>query len=375
MLYSYLVFLVLGMLTTMLGPLLPLIAKASGIHPSAAGVMFSWQFGGSTLGTLLSATQVGRRSLYAMTTFGLLCCACGAAAFALLAWPTMGAAVALYGFGIGICIPALNLTMAGGANGSSGSQATVRRVTFLNACWTLGAISGPLLIKGIVNVRIFLFLIAGVCLALAVAGPTVPMPSRFNATVGNNGNHNRLLLASSFALLFFLYVGTENMVSGWISFYSVPVFHSEYRAMTSASIFWAAFLGGRLLSAACFREAKRYPVVLASVVAALLGVFLIFFFPGAVPLIVGTVLIGVGLAPIYPVLITDMARAVGASTPAATVCFAFSGMGASTLPYLSGRISEESGKITGGLSLTAITLTLLMIVYSLLRSRRAQKPA
>lgn len=370
----------LGIVTTMLGPLLPLISKQWGIHAATAGVLFSWQFGGSTLGTLLSATQARHRSLRTMTTFGMLCCATGSASLALLPWPTMGIAVALYGFGIGICIPALNLAMtATGAQSSSAQnssdQSTVRRVTFLNACWTIGAVSGPLLIKGMVNVRTFLFLIAAACVALAIAGLVIRMPSRSQTPANAIPMRNRLLPATSFAFLFFLYVGTENMVSGWISFYSVPVFHSEYRAMTSASIFWAAFLCGRLLSTASFRESKRYQVVFSSVMAALFGILLVFFSAGAAPLIMGTVLVGFGLASIYPIFITDMAHKLGASTPAATICFAFSGLGGATLPYLSGRISEESGKIRGGLALTVITLSLLIGVYSALRSTYKQQPA
>jgi fucose permease len=389
--YSYLAFIVLGALTTMLGPLLPVIARRWALHTAAVGVLFSFQFGGSIVGTLVSATQTGKRSLRLIVICGFLCCTVGAAAFAILPWPSLPFAVALYGCGIGVCIPALNLAMAGGrkfavnANGRplpiddefpsderAATRTTVRQVTVLNACWTVGAICGPLLLKGIVDVKIFLFLMATACFTCALAALFVYLPFVPRPHADAIAAPKRLLFVSAFAFLFFLYVGTENMISGWISYYSVPVFHSEYRAMTSASVFWTAFLCGRLLSGAYLPESKTFEMVAASVISALFGVVLILFAGSAVPLIIGTAMIGLGLASIYPILITDMARRLGAATPAATVCFSFSGLGATTLPYLSGRISEESGKIRGGLALAIVTLFLLMMVYSTLRPKHRQ---
>src|SRR5260221_3623499 len=102
-LYAYITFVVIGVMTTMLGPLLPLLAKQWDLQPATAGALFSWQFGGATVGTLLAATQVRRRSSRTLTTVGLLCCATGTAAMAMLPWPQLVIAVGLYGIGLGFC--------------------------------------------------------------------------------------------------------------------------------------------------------------------------------------------------------------------------------------------------------------------------------
>jgi FHS family glucose/mannose:H+ symporter-like MFS transporter len=200
-------------------------------------------------------------------------------------------------------------------------------------------------------------------------GFTVAAPTPATGAAEATRTSRRAWLVVAFAALFFLYVGTENAVSGWISFYSVPIYHSEYRAMTSASIFWSAFLAGRLLSPLYLRQSKNHVSVFISVTVALTGIVTLFFASGPWVLGAAALLSGFGLAVIYPILITEMAAGLGRNSRAATACFAFSGLGAAVLPWLSGRISEESGKIKAGLILPAFVLIVLISLYSTLVSR------
>jgi MFS transporter, FHS family, glucose/mannose:H+ symporter len=300
-----------------------------------------------------------------LSILGLSLCAAGTLGLAILPWPTLCGAIGLYGFGLGTCIPAINLAIA------QSDSYKVGRVAILNACWTLGALSGPLLLQAVYAPGLFLMGLATACALVAAGGLLVPRQPVTDAAAVQAGLRTvpQFWTTAVFAALFFICIGTENAISGWITFYSVPIFHDEYRAMTSAAVFWAAFLAGRLVSPLFIREANRDAALVVSSLLAIVGILFLLFIPGIQVLVLGTALAGLGFATIYPILITQMSGALGARTPFATVCFAFSGLGAATLPYVSGRISNATGNTRNGLALSAVLLVLLISLYAGLRNK------
>jgi FHS family glucose/mannose:H+ symporter-like MFS transporter len=360
--YSYAAFTVIGVITTMLGALLPLLSREWHLEPALAGTLFSWQFGGATLGTLFSASQVSRRSFRPLLIVGLVFCISGVAGLAWLSWPLCRWAIAGYGFGLGICIPTINLAVLEATSGSR-----VHAVSVLNSFWTLGAVVGPIALQGVMNVRNFLWGVTTALALLILGGLFVWFPASAEkaSDIRIAPPKDRLLILFTFAALFFFYVGIENAVSGWIAFYSVPIFHNEYKAMTSTSIFWFAFWIGRLNAPILFRGRPFGSMVFLSVATAILGITCLFFSFGIATLIFAVLLIAFGLAAIYPIIITSMAEKLGAKSPAATLCFAFSGLGAATLPFLAGLIGQQTGNAKNGLIMSGFALVLIFCLYSL----------
>src|SRR5437868_14174470 len=90
-------FVVLGVVTTLLGPILPLLSVRWSISTVQAGSLFFWQFITSTIGTLVSGAILARRSFKIAVLLGVAFCLAGVAALFQADWSLGRYAVACYG--------------------------------------------------------------------------------------------------------------------------------------------------------------------------------------------------------------------------------------------------------------------------------------
>src|SRR5256885_17193629 len=72
-------FVILGIVTTLLGPILPLLSLRWAISTVQAGSLFFWQFIASTLGTLVSGAVLSKRSFKLVVIVGVTLCLLGVA--------------------------------------------------------------------------------------------------------------------------------------------------------------------------------------------------------------------------------------------------------------------------------------------------------
>src|ERR1700736_647329 len=90
-------FIVLGVVTTLLGPTLPLFSLRWSISTAQAGSLFFWQFLFSTVGTLMSGAVLAKRSFRLAVLLGVALCLLGIAALVRADWNLGRYAVACYG--------------------------------------------------------------------------------------------------------------------------------------------------------------------------------------------------------------------------------------------------------------------------------------
>src|SRR5438270_1511906 len=105
-------FILTGIVNTMLGPLLPLLAARWGLSDAQAGYLFVAQFGSSILGVTLSSIMVPRWGSRMTLIFGLLAMGSGAAALAFGSFPLAIAGAFAWGTGLGLTIPTTNLLVS-----------------------------------------------------------------------------------------------------------------------------------------------------------------------------------------------------------------------------------------------------------------------
>ncbi|HVO93183.1 MAG TPA: MFS transporter, partial [Terriglobales bacterium] len=134
-------FVPIGVVTVLLGPMLPILSARWGMNYSQAGSLFTVQFITSSLGVMLSGRLVARRGFRFAIATGLLFMAAGVAGLPFSSHIWGMACIAAYGFGIGVSIPASNLVVAE-ANPSRRSAA----LSLLNFSWSVGAVACPFLI-------------------------------------------------------------------------------------------------------------------------------------------------------------------------------------------------------------------------------------
>ena len=127
-------FFLAGMATTLLGPLLPILARRWDIADAAAGSAFAMQFVASTAVSTISAVLVVRYGARPTLSAGFVLIALGVAALsghAMAVEPRGDHAV--YGCGLGLVLPTTNFLVAAANPGRESSA-----VSLVNVSWSAG---------------------------------------------------------------------------------------------------------------------------------------------------------------------------------------------------------------------------------------------
>ena len=212
-----------GVMTTLLGPILPVLSLRWSLTDNQAGVFFSAQFGASMLGVALSSILVSRHGFQPALVAGFALMALGASILSSHNWLAGVIAVCCYGVGLGITIPATNLLVAG-----LNTNRRAASLNLVNFSWGIGAVPCPFLvavIQGAHGNYAFPFGLSAVLLIFSVSLGSISFPNTGSGPL--QSNQPRLFLkawkgrfAPILGALFFLYVGTENAIGGWIAAYA-----------------------------------------------------------------------------------------------------------------------------------------------------------
>jgi len=333
-------FVVLGIVTTMLGPILPFLTARWSISSAQAGTLFSWQFVTSTIGTLMSGAAISKRGFKFPVLLGTALCLVGVLVLPDANWTLGRYAVACYGFGLGVALPAINLAVAEANPGKRAGS-----VSLLNFCWGVGAIACPRLLRATHSLNLFL-LWTGIMLAgglVAAAIFALPPRTKIRIEAISRLREAKPLwgVTTLLALSMFLFCGVENAIAGWASSLALPSFSNAYAATNANVAFWTFFLLARALAPVALRLVSEAKLLIVSVVLGVCGTLVFFLFARPAIILLACGLAGFGIGPGFPLLIDRVSEAIGAERPAATICFAFAGLGAATLPTLMGMIGAR----------------------------------
>src|SRR5580704_5077605 len=100
-----------GVVTTLLGPLLPLLSSQWRLSDTQAGYLFASQFLGSLVGVVVSGLLSSLWGFQPTLVAGLLMMSAGTAAL-VTSWKVGMISIFAYGLGTGLTIPAANLAVA-----------------------------------------------------------------------------------------------------------------------------------------------------------------------------------------------------------------------------------------------------------------------
>ncbi|HEY2039009.1 MAG TPA: MFS transporter [Edaphobacter sp.] len=347
-----------GMVTVMLGPLLPALTARWHLQDAQAGTLFTTSFIGQLLGAWFAT-----RNLRVSLLLGAALCAAGTAT---LAWTGFHAAhLALFAAGFGL---SLGIT-AGNVVAGTATTHSARALALFNVSWSLGAIACPALVHlcGPSNTQLFFFITAAFVLFGGLSIATLPRDLTTSRQLEPSAPSHSLFplplsLLTLFAASMLLYLGNENSLGGWL-----PSFAARNTPTLSAStialLFWLSELIGRLLMGPVFRrisESALYRIslpILLSTQAALL----LFPHPPRAIILSATILTGLSLAPIYPLIVAFLLQRTGRH-PRLGHVFAFASLGGASLPWLTGAVSTHFSSLRIGLlvPMTGILLLLLL---------------
>jgi fucose permease len=359
-----------GIVTVLLGPALPALSAKWSLNDAQAGELFTAQFLASTIGVALSGVLVPRTGYRLALVLGLLFMAAGVGALPLGSHALGVAAVACYGVGLGLTIPACNLLVAE-VNPAKRAGA----VSLLNFSWSLGAVACPFLLTPFQksgHLATFFYGLAGFVLAVALLIVQVQFPraSRGGADSGVTAEPFWAAIRTADAIvlgiLFFVYVGTENAVGGWLASYAKRLSDSAGTFWgTTPSFFFGGLLAGRGLAPLIVRKIGELRMVRGCLAVALLGVVALLSVHSIPAVLISASIIGLGLAAVYPITISLLSGRFGTgANRIGSVMFMLAGLGAATMPWMVGVVSTKTSSLQYGLGIPLVACVLMLALYS-----------
>ncbi len=362
-------FVPIGIATVLLGPMLPSLSARWSLNYSQAGALFTAQYIASTCAVALSGVIVSWRGFQFAIKCGLILIAAGLAL--LLTGPrAFGiACIALYGTGLGISVPAANLLVA-----EVNTEHRSAALNWLNFSWSAGAVSCPFLIAAAVRAQAIPFFLRCVAVLSVVIVVGMTFMSTYSRSAALTTGQRwidlprvraKLSALIGLAMLFFLYVGTENAFGGWIASYAKTLNGlTTGVALIAPSFFYAALMIGRLLAPFLLKTFSEVTLVRGGLLLACVGVAGLLTSNGTGTVLGSACAAGLGLSSVYPITIAFLSREFGSASPGlGSVMFVLSNIGGGLLPWMVGVWSNRSGSLKTGLLLPLFGCVVMLGFY------------
>ncbi len=362
-------FFLTGVVTVLLGPLLPELSREWRLPVEELAPLFVAQFLASAVGSFLSSYRRGLSLVigYLLITIGLPC-------LAIASWPFALAPVAAIGLGLGLAIPATNLRVAHSQPTRPGAA-----LSSLNLVWGAGAVGCPIAFAGRPGgtssdaVLWGLAAAAGLVAVLLVRAPDGEEDgsdvAAAAASVRAEAPGAPTLALAIVAVILFLYVGIENAVGGWLV--SLADEYQPARSAVSLWIgagFWAALLGGRAAAPLLLRRMSERTLYAISLAVAAVGLLGLLTSGSQSSVAVSAVAVGAGLAPVFPLTVSFLAELTASTRSRSTGwVFALAGTGGAVLPWLAARLAGSAERLAVGFAAPTAGLLLLALLFGMLQ--------
>ena len=377
---AYVAFISIGLPDTVLGVAWPSVRAAFGVSQSALGaILAAWVTGYCLSGVLAG---VAERTL---GVGGLLTSSSVVIALGLSGYTLAGSWFAFFpiGFVMGIGSGAID----SGLNGYAARHFSARHLNWLHACWGIGASAGPVIMTACIarglGYRAGYATIAVMLGAVAVAfwftrkAWTEPRPVAKSGAPVRAGSDFRAALKSGGVWLhlatFFVYTSLEATVGQWcftlmreargVSVEAAGSWTAAYWASLTLGRFALGFAVEHLGADRLLRAASVVVVAGAASFALDSGVF------GRV----GLLLLGFGLAPVFPTLMARTPGRLGEALSRHAIGFQVSAgiVGAALLPALVGVLVAAKGPAAISAATLGLGVAFLFVHEVLLRRSRA----
>ena len=367
--------LLVGVVHTLLGPILPMLASRWRLDDAEAGSLFIAQFTGAMMGSALSGSMIERLGSLRLMPFGYAAMAAAVACLSANSWGIGLLSVFSFGFAIGLTIPAMNLLVV-----EINSERRAAALNILSFVWALGAVAGPPLIALFAREGRLLrpliglsALLSGIALLIArrslmdsSSGANQPKPNqkdplRFERSAVRAWASPYGMLTGG---LIFIYVGTETATAGWIASYAQRLGASASGFATMMpSFFWAGLLIGRAAAPAVLRRVREADLVLISLFVAGAGLVVILAGSSLMTVSSGAGLTGLGLAAVFPTTFAIFTRHFGRQASQLTgFFFVLAGLGGALIPWLVGFNSALFGDLRIGLLIPLFCVASMIVL-------------
>ncbi len=359
--------LVIGASDGATGVLLPSLQRYYGVGKGTISLLFLATVIGYLTASFTSGTVADRLGHRRALALGAVALAVGAASVSVHP-PLIAVLIAalVSGFGFGTLDVGINVYIAAFPHSAG-------LLNYLHAFYGGGALLGPLIASGVLangqpwNRMYLLWMAAGIALLVGflrlfpVATPTAPARDAIPDAEGNVFRAALRLRVVQFGALFLLfYVGVEVTLGSWAYSFLTEVRHGNpLHSGWVTSGYWLGLTLGRLVAATIatrftFDNVRLIRYCLVGVFA---GVLLVWLAPISAATVIGLLVVGFSLGPIFPTTISLLPALVpGRLVQSAVGFLAGTGSaGAALFPWIAGVIAQTAG--LGSLMPYLVTLT------------------
>ena len=364
-------FVLTGVEITVAGPMLPLFISRWSLTDSRAGIFFTLEFacslGGVWLSSLISHYFGSRTSL----VLGYLIIGGGLATLNSSSMTVAQLALAALGTGYGLVVPVTNLAVAeiGGARSAS-------LVSLVNFAWGVGSFAcPPLVLLALKNASLtkLLYLFAGFGCLLAVCFLFSQFPESHATDSGSptSGPPKKvgLLVTSTLAALFLLYVAIETSFGSWAAAHVKRLTISGSDAWTLAPMFfYGGLMAGRAVAPFVLARVREYRLVMSVLVVVILSGVIFIFAGTQLTAFASVTVTGLGCATIFPIYVAWLSRWYGGqATRVRGLMFSMSSIGSSAGPGLVGFVSQHTDGLRAGLLVPLFSAVAMIFLLQLVR--------
>jgi fucose permease len=374
---AYIAFTMVGLPVGLLGVAWPTMRAGFGLPLDAMGTLLISSTLGYFLASFFIARMINRYGIGALLIASSILSALAAFGYTLAPawWVIVGLGV-LAGFGGGILDSGLNTYMA--------AEYRESEMQWLHAFFGLGATLSPLVMT--VSLSRFLswrpgYIFFGVLMAVLTAAfwltysawraprkiPEVAAPGGqagpglmdYQTSIWTSLLHPQTWVG---ILLFLIYTGAELTLGNWTyTLFTEGRGISPQVAGLFAGGFWAVFTIGRVLGGLYAHRFHLNTLLFSAIGLCLFGSILFWWNPLPLVGLLGVFLVGLGMAPIFPGLVSSTSARVGEQHAANTIGIQMSAasIGGAVLPALAGFLAQR-------FSLEAIPVMLFVLLVALL---------
>lgn len=370
----YAAFIILGLISAILGPTLPGLAEKTGVLLREISFLFSARSLGYLCGSLFAGQLYDRFPGHRVMALALGLIAVVLALTPLI--PLLWLLIAIT-FILGIAEGTTDL-------GGNLMLVWVHRAKvgpFMNGlhfCFGLGAFLAPVILAQVLRastgIQAAYWILAGLAVPVSfyIFSQSSPAPEK-STSEGERKPANPTLVALV-AIFFFLYVGAEASYGGWIYTYTTRMdLANPESAAYLTSGFWGALMVGRLLAIPIATRVSPRKILLFDLLGGGISMSGILLFPSSISAVwIGTLALGICMASIFPTTLTFAERRMEISGKASSWFFVGAGAGGMVLPWLIGQLFEILGpSITMYAIFTDIILAGGVFAWMMLITRKA----
>ena len=368
-------FVLTGVATVIVGPLLPGFIRRWSLDDGQAGFFFTIQFISSMAGVGLSSVLSSRWGYRPALVLGYVLMGGGLAALNASSHAIALAATSLFGGGYGLVIPGTNLLAA-----EAGGKKSASLLNLLNFAWGVGAVTcSPMILLALKHDRLpalltgFAVFACFIVLALFLVSFKEEKHQGNTTTSDSDSANVGFAVAIALASLFFIYVAMENGIGGWAAEYAKRMAKGATGTTTLAPMFfYAGLMSGRALAPLLLLRLHERKLVVGALSLTALGTTLEIESSSLKMAIAGIFFAGAGCSSIYPIYIAWLSRWYGARAKRiGGIFFALGALGGSFGPWFVGSVSKLSGSLREGLLVLPLSALVMILLVLLLRRQTA----